>query len=372
MTSQVGLESLSGRSFYRFTGPPENWLTAIKYMTWGLEEKYLPRWKKIQVGDVFFMHSTVESLFARNPQSAIVGLGVVGGQFRTKNDFLWVQELRGRINRWPLLVPFSEIYLFSILPSSDAWEPPGISAEADSKIPGLIQALLKQGVPIRELAGGRFPVMGSWSGISNGAAEEIFQKRQAILYSEFYGLPESELFLVKDASAALRYVPSLKFLDGGVVRVRKERQGVSVFERDNELLERAEATHRQVLDHAFNFFKKHGFDTWSNQHVDLFAESEKEGFLVEVKSMVNHNFRIQARRAVGQLFEYEHFDIRKHFEANKRNVPVSKVLMVNDNPSDTNYSEFLNTIKIDLAWPQHENTAAAEGANALKDLLLAV
>jgi hypothetical protein len=370
MTSQIGLDSLSGRSFYRFTGPPENWLTAIKYMTWGLEEKYLTRWKKIQVGDVFFMHSTVESLFAKNPRSAIVGLGVVGGQFRTKNDFLWVQELRGRVNRWPLLVPFSEIYLFSLLPSSDSWEPPGISTESDSKVPRLIQALLKQGVPTRELAGGRFPVMGSWSGISNVTAEEIFQKRRAILYSEFYELPESELLLVKDASAVLRCVPSLKFLDGSLIHIRKKRQGVSIFERDNELLERAEDTHRQVLDHAFSFFKKQGFDTWSNQHVDLFAESEKQSFLVEVKSTVNHNFRIQARRAVGQLLEYEHFDIRKHFEANKRNIPVSKILMVNDNPSDTNYSAYLNTIKIDLAWPQRESMAISESSNALRELLL--
>ena len=118
MTSQLGLEALSGRSFFRFTGPPENWLTAIKYMTWGLEEKYLSRWKKIQTGDVFFMHSTVDSSFAKHPPSSIVGLGVVGGQFRTKTDFLWVQELRGHVNRWPLLVPFSEIYLFRTHPKT--------------------------------------------------------------------------------------------------------------------------------------------------------------------------------------------------------------------------------------------------------------
>src|SRR5262249_19510331 len=142
MTNQIELESLSGRSFFRFTGPPENWLTAIKYMTWGLEEKYLSRWKKIQVGDVFFMHSTTESLFVKSPKSAIVGFGVVGGRFRKKDNFLWVQELRGHVNRWPLLVPFSEIYLFSTLPETESWEAPGLSDEANSKIPALIQALL--------------------------------------------------------------------------------------------------------------------------------------------------------------------------------------------------------------------------------------
>ena len=370
MTSQLGLEALAGRSFFRFTGPPENWLTAIKYMTWGLEEKYLSRWKKIQTGDVFFMHSTADSLFAKHPQSSIVGLGVVGGQFRTKTDFLWVQELRGHVNRWPLLVPFSEIYLFSTLPSSSSWEAPGISSQADSKIPNLIQALLKQGAPTRELAGGRFPVMGSWSAIPDWLAREIFEKRQALLYSEFYGVQESELFLVKDASAALRYVPSLKFLDGGAVRVRKEREGITVFERDNDLLEKAEMAHQEALDHTMRFFKRRGFDTWSNAHVDLFAESKSQGFLVEVKSTINHNFRIQARRAVGQLFEYEHFDIRKHLESRKKSVPISKMLVVNGNPSDNDYSSFLGEIRIGLAWPEREEIAVADGPTGLRDLLV--
>ena len=29
--------SLESKSFFRFTGPPEHWLTAVKYMTWGVE-----------------------------------------------------------------------------------------------------------------------------------------------------------------------------------------------------------------------------------------------------------------------------------------------------------------------------------------------
>lgn len=50
--------ALNTKQFYRFTGPPEHWLTALKYMTWGLEAKMESRWKKIQTGDIFFIHST--------------------------------------------------------------------------------------------------------------------------------------------------------------------------------------------------------------------------------------------------------------------------------------------------------------------------
>ena len=50
--------ALRSRHFFRFTGPPEHWLTAIKYMTWGLERHLEERWQKIQTGDIFFIHST--------------------------------------------------------------------------------------------------------------------------------------------------------------------------------------------------------------------------------------------------------------------------------------------------------------------------
>ena len=53
--------SLNAKQFFRFTGPPENWLTAIKFMTWGLIRDYEERWKKIQPGDVFFIHSTASA-----------------------------------------------------------------------------------------------------------------------------------------------------------------------------------------------------------------------------------------------------------------------------------------------------------------------
>jgi len=47
--------AINTKQFFRFTftGPPEHWLTAFKYWTWGLEEKHRESWKKIQTGDIF-------------------------------------------------------------------------------------------------------------------------------------------------------------------------------------------------------------------------------------------------------------------------------------------------------------------------------
>ena len=365
MTSFDVLKAFYSRNFFRFTGPPENWLTAIKYMTWGLEQKYHDVWKRISVGDVFFMHSTTESLYVKKPQSSLVGIGVVGGRFRIKDNLLWIHEIRGKDNRWPLLVPFSEIYLFSELPPAESWDAPGI--ESDQKVAALITALLKGAIPTQAMEGQRFPVMGSWSSVRPELVEQIFRQGTPTLYREFYDEQKEEgaegsydFSVARDATASIRYVPSLKFLEGSLIKVRRPTYSVSTFDRDNSLLERAEESHASVLQWAIDFFQKRGFDTWSNQHVDLLAESDEGAFLVEVKSMENHNFRTQARRAVGQLFEYEHFDVRKHMEKASKNTSVSKVLMLTDDPTDPDYLSFLKDLRIYSAWP-HETRMAAWG-----------
>lgn len=66
-------ETLKNRGLFRFTGPPEHWLTAVKFMTWGLEEKHRTKWAKLQPGDVFFIHSTgPQTSFFSNAKSGIL------------------------------------------------------------------------------------------------------------------------------------------------------------------------------------------------------------------------------------------------------------------------------------------------------------
>ena len=52
--------ALKTKNLFRFTGPPEHWLTAVKYMTWGLEDHLKDRWSKIRPGDIFFIFLVFE------------------------------------------------------------------------------------------------------------------------------------------------------------------------------------------------------------------------------------------------------------------------------------------------------------------------
>ena len=173
--------ALNTKQFFRFTGPPEHWLTAFKHMTWGLEVDLKARWEKIQTGDIFFIHSTGSQNSAfPNAVSGIIGIGVVGYHFSIKDNYLWHYEIRNRANRWPLLVPLTEVYLFGEIPDPSTWESPTPSNDAATI--KLIDQLVKNSIPVSEVKG--FPVMGSFSSVSSEVAQQIlFQKRPLYLYS---------------------------------------------------------------------------------------------------------------------------------------------------------------------------------------------
>src|SRR3989344_8950993 len=155
--------ALNKKQFFRFTGPPEHWLTTLKYWTWGLEESHKSRWAKIQTGDIFFIHSTGAQTSAfPNAASGIIGIGVIGFHFSTKGNNLWHYEIKNNENRWPLLIPLTEIYLFSELPDPAAWESPTPSSDAQTT--ELVEQLITGRVPISEIRG--FPQMGSFSSVS--------------------------------------------------------------------------------------------------------------------------------------------------------------------------------------------------------------
>ena len=102
---------------------------------------------------------------------------------RNKENPLWVQEIQSKQNIWPLLVPFSEIYIFSEMPDVSTWEAPGLSNRQETE--KLIHCLLKDAVPLASFST-KFPVMGSWSSVRTQHVDALFDKAKPVLYNEFY------------------------------------------------------------------------------------------------------------------------------------------------------------------------------------------
>lgn len=345
--------ALDSKKFFRFTGPPEHWLTAIKLMTWGLEEKHRASWKKIQTGDIFFIHSTGQQTSAfSNAVSGIIGIGVVGFDFSIKETPLWHYELKKNINRWPLLVPLTELYLFSEVPDPASWDSP--SPDNDKVTNKLIDQLLKNRIPISEIKG--FPQMGSFSSVSFEVAKQLlFRNRPLYLYSGHSkrGIIKNEekpsdLSEVHDANETLRSAATLRFLEE--INKRLIIKPYSLAIRDNDILARAEASHHSILQALIHMFRKKGYSTLSNKYVDLFAHDGKRSFLFEVKSTENKNFRVQARKGIVQLYEYDYFEINKFKqESGIAFKSQYRILVPSQEPKDNKYIEFINALDLSVA-----------------------
>lgn len=344
--------ALSQKQFFRFTGPPEHWLTAVKYMTWGLEAELENRWKKIQTGDIFFIHSTgAHNSSFKNAISGIIGIGVVGFNFSLKKNHLWRYEIEHNTNKWPLLVPLTEIYLFGELPDPSTWESP--TPQNDNKTFNLINSLVQNSIPTKNING--FPVMGSFSSVSFEVAKQIlFQKRPLYLYSghSLRGATieekPSDLFEVHNATETLRHAASLRFVEE--INKRLIIKPYSLTIRDNDILARADSAHHSILEKLINIFRKKGYTTLSNEFVDMFAHDEKRSFLFEVKSTENRNFRVQARKGIIQLYEYDYFEINKYKKEKKIDfLEEYRILIPSREPTDKEYIRFINSLDLGVA-----------------------
>jgi Holliday junction resolvase len=353
---------LETKGFFRFTGPPEHWLYAVKYMTWGLEEKHKAHWQRIQPGDIFFIHSTRHSYFS-NAKSGIIGLGVIGSDFNIKKDFRWLRELKEGHNIWPLLVPFSEMYLFSELPPIQSWDAPNLTNETKTKT--LVDALLKNYIPLSNIIG--FPQMGSVSGVSKAVASQIlFDKRPLYAHeSELEDLlataKPTKLTKVDNVAETFRYAATLRSFNN--IEPRLVKEAASVYTKDNELLAKADRVHSSIIQRLIEIFKAKGYYTLSYRFVDLFAHNGKRSLLFEVKSTENRNFRSQARKGVIQLLEYDYFEIRKFEEEQNLSFKnKSRILVPSRLPEDEKYIGFINELNIGVALA-NEKRINAVGAD---------
>src|SRR5687767_9039653 len=98
---------------YRFTGPPENWITGISLGLWAVNENNKGLWEKFEPGDIALLHSTARSGYSNKVTSAVIGYAVIAAKKWTKSEPWWIQEKQAGENMWPYVFSLDEVYLFS-------------------------------------------------------------------------------------------------------------------------------------------------------------------------------------------------------------------------------------------------------------------
>lgn len=126
---------------------------------------------------------------------------------------------------------------------------------------------------------------------------------------------------------------------------------------DLQKLSRKTDTHEAALDTLEAELSSFGFNCSETIHSDLLAVDDERVLLVEAKTIAPSSVFEQIRRAIGQLFEYEYYDVLSRDDwQSKRS---EKCLLLNRPPGNKlrQYLEHLSTEGIKVFWADGDTIA---------------
>jgi hypothetical protein len=339
------ISQLNIKPFYRVTGTPENFLTALRFSVWGFNNE--KSWNSLEPGDIVFFHSKgSDSKFLKSPKPCIVGFGVVGDNFYVDSKSLWIDEYEDG-KSYPYRFSFTEIYLFSQIPINNDWDSTSLKFKENTT--HILNKLLEAAIPLNELSG--FPIMGSYSSIQNvdvkkalldSSKELQFYKNKA--YPEVF-TKSTQLKEMKTEYETLRYATSLSVFNDIHKKVINKTDVNVTYSLDK--LAEAEISHYDIVTYLRSTLMDKGYKVFYNNHIDLFAYDKEQSLLIEAKSIVNENFKWQSRKGIIQLFEYNYFEINKFKRENLLSFNKElKVLATSDAPKDSEYVKFINSLDV--------------------------
>jgi len=194
------------------------------------------------------------------------------------------------------------------------------------------------------------PVYSLMTGISRASGKEAVGSRIPI---------ETEQDLLDGVRRRLR---SLKIASREPSRrdVVKRYRKLVTYERNWEAQERASKGHRRIVKLLMSEIQRHGIIP-QDSDIDLLASTRRGVFIFEVKTIHFRNYLRQTRNAIGQLLDYEYFDVKKRPDFRGRRV-VRGVVYGNRPPRDI--IDFLRTYDFNVYWLE-KNELTGEGASLL-------
>lgn len=126
-----------------------------------------------------------------------------------------------------------------------------------------------------------------------------------------------------------------------------ERESKQITYEANWLAqEKANSNHRNTVNILAKYIKEHGISPMQSV-IDTFVETDNEVFIFEVKSIHLGNFIHQTRTAIGQLLDYEYFQIKNKKESKRKN--TTRGIVYNKKPTQE-ITDFLTDIEFSVFW----------------------
>lgn len=369
---------LKFKKFKKLTGPAEHWLTTFNTCYWGLNRDREREWNKIRVGDLFVFHSSkIEYLDSRKKlPTGIIGMGIVGGKSE-KDSLQWIGEIKSNENKWPFLIHFSEIWWFGDINDIENVSIKKKIAKGEELIIKDLEKLTSNLITFEEMRQNDclIPAQGSIATISDNNVEPLVRLLVSRIqgnpiegneFSEdFEGTEEEEVIevsseedLIKSIARNARNLKDIN-LDETNEEARQRETKFVTYEKNMELQDRANELHRNTLKILANYLKKRNLVP-KESNIDLLTEKNEAVFIFEIKSIHSKNFKSQTRRAIGQLLEYEYFQVR-----NNRRYQNKKILrgIVYSRKPPEEIINFLKTYSFYAFWIEDNHIKSDEHSN---------
>ncbi|WP_243641334.1 AAA family ATPase [Natrarchaeobius halalkaliphilus] len=153
---------------YKFTAPPEYWLSSVEYGSVSFEDRHRDRWKEIEEGDVALLHSRAEPSIDEfeEQRAGLIGVVILGTKFE-KADPWWLDEHEAD-REFSMIASFDRLFLTSEIDDIDTSL--GIDEKDRSTINRELSALAANCLPIEranaicsDIAEAAFPAQGMFA-----------------------------------------------------------------------------------------------------------------------------------------------------------------------------------------------------------------
>lgn len=165
---------------------------------------------------------------------------------------------------------------------------------------------------------------------------------------------------------ALRYSLKGIDLDETEERASKRESKQITYETNWLAQEKANSSHRKTVKLLAGYLMDHGV-TPKQSVIDTLCEKNKNIFIFEVKSIHSGNFIHQTRMALGQLLDYEYFQIKT--QAENKGKSIVRGIVYNKKPTEI-IIDFLKTYEFFVFWTKGKNLSGDKGSMKILDKFL--
>ncbi|WP_256392030.1 AAA family ATPase [Natronoarchaeum rubrum] len=171
---------------YKFTAPPDYWLTTVEYASVSFEEEHRDRWNQLDEGDVALLHSRAEPSNddLDDQPSGVIGAGIIGETFE-KEDPWWWDEHEGE-QSFSMVASFDRLFLTGDVDNIDTTR--GIQEKDPSEISRELDVLTANCLPIgranqicTDVSGTEFPVQSMFATFRTSASKIDYDRPRALI-----------------------------------------------------------------------------------------------------------------------------------------------------------------------------------------------